>query len=160
MDIYKRSWETHQYIKKLPVEELFTDYPLVSPSPKDYLDYFTLPANNYGTLIFSTGPHFTKREFAFKSEPNGLPDIVTLYDAVVRDWVSQAAGYLAADKVKARKVVVRSTSSGHRDCDSYVRPLEEDIKEPTGLFNWDRLAEMNDLFEVGLKARSRCWMAC
>ncbi|BGP12336.1 hypothetical protein JCM10213_003857 [Rhodosporidiobolus nylandii] len=141
----------------LPPSQLLTDYPVQSPSSAEYLDRFfsrdgnyTLRsdsssnpgAERYSTLIFSTGAHFTTREFAL---PRGEDGMLSFFGAIAAEWARTAAEYLEQDTL-GRRIFVRSATSGHDRCHEAEGPFEEESPEPEG-YNWAQIPGMNDIFE-------------
>ncbi|GAA6002607.1 hypothetical protein JCM10207_007589 [Rhodosporidiobolus poonsookiae] len=140
-----------------PRKKILTDYPVNSPPIDEYLSRFfsvgeyTDSPERYSTLIFSTGAHFTPREFAF---PRGQPAIQDFFGAVVANWTATAREYLEREDGQGadegdgtrRQILVRAASSGHDECHEAVSPFEDEWPRPKS-YNWAVIPEMNAMFE-------------
>lgn len=140
-------YESSPHSADTPSSQLFTDYPVQSPSIDEYLARFFAPEHRYHALVFSTAAHFTPREFAFRG---GQAAIAPFFQTIARRWVDVAREYLDRDEpTGTREIIVRGASSGHDACHERVGgPLNASETPAQTSYNWGEIPRYNKVFEV------------
>ncbi|TNY21686.1 hypothetical protein DMC30DRAFT_394432 [Rhodotorula diobovata] len=139
-------YESSPHSADTPSSQLFTDYPVQSPSIDEYLARFFAPEHRYHALVFSTAAHFTPREFAFRG---GQAAIAPFFQTIARRWVDVAREYLDRDEpTGTREIIVRGASSGHDACHERVGgPLNASETPAQTSYNWGEIPRYNKVFE-------------
>ena len=135
--------------------KLFSDEHVWTLSPSEYLQVFTapMPQANYGTMIVSTGGHWTTSLFSGlhdeSAEGNGIRGVLQLFKTAMPQWAQEVQSTLdqEADKAK-RRVVIRAYLPGHEDCHNYREPWTKVKPFVWNWFNWGSIWEFNQIFEV------------
>lgn len=142
---------------------LFSEEGFWSLSPKEYMPIFTAPAPeaNYGTLIASTGGHWTTtllHGFHDESKEHsgyGIFDVLEFFEKAMQKWAKDVQDALYADQrngnlgVKIpRKVVVRAYLPGHEDCRNIYEPWTYWHPYKWNWYNWAWIGNFNQVFQV------------
>ncbi|GJN94628.1 hypothetical protein Rhopal_007711-T1 [Rhodotorula paludigena] len=109
---------------------------------------------HYRALIFSTGPHFSARQFDFNLGASGaeraaeLIDVVPteFFELVMRSWLDRTRAALdsASEAERAGKeVLLRPTNVGHDFCHDAPGPDEEEDRSKSTSFYWNQLWDMS-----------------
>ena len=144
--------------------ELFSEERFWSLSPKEYMPMFLapLPEANYGTLVVSTGGHWTTtllhgfRDESKKDSGYGIDGVIKFFDHAMRKWATDVQFALDADQrnrnnarhKQYRRVVVRAYLPGHEDCHKIFQPWTHWHKPKWDWFNWSWIKDFNTVFEV------------
>lgn len=125
----------------------------------------SLPEANYGTLIASTGGHWTTTVFhGFRNESRkdsgyGIEKVLEFFDHAMKKWAADVQEALYADQrlgnggLKApRRVVVRAYLPGHEDCHNIFEPWTYLHKPNWDWYNWSWIKDFNAIFQVRILA--------
>ena len=143
-------------------KSLFSDETTWSLSPSEYMPIFlaSLPEGNFGTLIVSTGGHWTttlmsafRDEEAGEEAGYGIEGVKAFFKVAMRTWAGQVQD--AIDKyrrnggTRPKQVVVRAYLPGHEDCHDHRKPWT--VIEPYQFrwYNWPWIQDFNAIFKVG-----------
>ncbi|KDQ55677.1 hypothetical protein JAAARDRAFT_133460 [Jaapia argillacea MUCL 33604] len=147
---------------------LFSDETTWNMSPSEYMPIFLapLPEANYGTLIVSTGGHWTTtlfqgyRDESLTSSGYGILNLLSFFresmdlfasmvqKAINEDRVRQAVQAKGAGRrVVERKVVARAYLPGHEDCHSWREPWSVYKPFVWNWYNWAWIGDFNRVFE-------------
>lgn len=148
---------------------LFSDEATWDLSPTYYLDLFTgsLPQANYGTMVVSTGGHWTTTLFSgFKDEAAtqsgyGINNVIAFFKHAMHSWAKQVQhrldvdeGYIRRGYIRGlgtrgkRRVVARAYLPGHEDCHDFKKPWTTIQPFVWNWYNWGNIWEFNQVFEV------------
>lgn len=142
--------------------ELFSEEGFWSISPQEYMKIFTAPApeGNYGTLIASTGGHWTttllhgfRDEEAGNDAGFGIEGVIGFFNHAMTKWANDVQELIYEDqrvnvRRKPRRVVVRAYTPGHEDCKNYKEPWDVYIPGRWRFYNWFWIKDYNQVFEV------------
>jgi hypothetical protein len=146
---------------------LFSEEGFWSLSPKDYMPIFMapLPEANYGTLIASSGGHWTTTLFhGFRDESKkdsgyGIEGVLEFFDHAMKKWAADVQEVLYADQRNGngghktpRRVVVRAYLPGHEDCHNIYEPWTYWHKPKWDWYNWSWIKDFNKIFQRLLSA--------
>ncbi|KAK2464327.1 hypothetical protein APHAL10511_003784 [Amanita phalloides] len=145
--------------------KLFSDVPVWTLSPSEYLEIFTapLPRANYRTMIVSTAGHWNTMEFAGlrdeskSSEGYGIDGVLKLFGSAMPRWANVIQSTLTRHKladIGKRRVVVRAYLPGHEDCHKYREPWTTIQPFEWNWFNWAYIWEFNQIFETVVSDRN------
>lgn len=156
----------HRYFS--PNDTLFNSDEVIWTAPvHDYVDQFLspLPKANYGTMIVSTGGHWTTTLFSYfrdeekkKDSGYGMDDLLEFFEFAMQSWAAKVQTALSKEErrlgvKRARKerkrVVVRAYLPGHEDCHRFREPWKEIQPFVWNWFNWGYIWDFNARFEVG-----------
>lgn len=154
-------------------ESIFSDEGVWNIAPSEYVKIFTapLPQGNYGTLIISTGGHWTTTLFAGLKDTNmykdGIQNVLDFFGESMAAWAKEVQHLLnkadAVDRQRSRsmaedglettpkaprQVVVRAYLPGHEDCHDHREPWTTYQRGPNGWYNWHQIGDFNRVFEV------------
>lgn len=160
----------HQKIYNPPPGfKLFGEDQVWSFSLRDSMELFTspLPGANYGTLVVSTGGHWTTTTLAgFRDESKsekgyGIDKVIEFFGHAMKSWTAGVQAALSIDQESRdggvvlknggrgrRRAVVRAYLPGHEDCHSHKNPWREVQPFQWNWFNWGNIWEFNQVFEV------------
>lgn len=128
------------------------------------------PEANYGTLVVSTGGHWTTTTMrAFRDEEAGqyagygIQNVIAFFKVAMRTWAGQVQDaiteYHRNGGRRPKQVVVRAYLPGHEDCHNYLEPTTEIPSWQNRWFNWPWIENFNEEFQVGFSKRIRTvWM--
>lgn len=146
-----------------PNESLFGPEAVWTVPVQEYLDVFFSPMSkgNYGTMIVSTGGHWTTSLFRyFKDEGNGIEDLLEFFEFAMVQWGAQVQtaiwkeqkrlGVKTSSKVGPKKVVVRAYLPGHEDCHAFRKAWTEIKPFRWNWYNWGSIEDFNARFKVWL----------
>lgn len=151
---------------------LFSAEQFWSLSPEYYVRDLFLNGN-YGTLIVSTGGHWTVTLMsAFHDEgarAGGIDGVLEFFDASMHRWAEDVQGILDEWERRGKRwgfgwrrerkrVVVRAYLPGHEDCHNERAPWKEWRPFVWNWYNWGNIWEFNKIFEVRVCA-SVCFAA-
>lgn len=163
---------TSLYQKKYnPTEEfkLFGEEQVWSLSLRESMDLFTapLPKANYGTMVVSTGGHWTTttlsglRDESKSEEGYGIEKVIELFghamtmwsegvqSGLITDYKSREGGVVLKNGARGkRRVVVRAYLPGHEDCHQHKNPWRKVKPFQWNWYNWGNIWEFNEVFEV------------
>lgn len=156
--------------------KLFSDVTVYTLSPTEYLPLFTaeLPLGGYSTMVVSTGGHWTTGVFSglandahIRTSPHeddmeeegqrveGIDRVIdlfresmTVWAGAVQDAVEGAGQREPRSPEREKHVLVRAYLPGHEDCHDFRAPWTEIKPFVWGWYNWARIWEFNDVFEV------------
>lgn len=110
---------------------------------------------NYRALVFSTGAHFSARQFDFNGGASGRPDLedeapTEFFQLAMRAWVARVAEAMgeAGRAGEGKEVLIRPTNVGHDACHEALAPLKEVDRSASVAYNWKELWRMNEAAEV------------
>ncbi|KAH7916628.1 hypothetical protein BJ138DRAFT_1202104 [Hygrophoropsis aurantiaca] len=140
---------------------LFSDEATWSMSPAEYMPKFLqlLPDANYGTLVVSTGGHWTttlmsafRDEAAGEDAGYGIQGVLAFFKEAMRTWagqVQEALDQYRRDGGKMQKqVVVRAYLPGHDNCHNIKSPWTSIIPFPVKYYNWPWIDDFNTRFQA------------
>ncbi|KAF9439979.1 hypothetical protein P691DRAFT_715732, partial [Macrolepiota fuliginosa MF-IS2] len=160
----------HPYFS--PNDTLFSQEAVWTMPIHEYLDTFLspLPKANYGTMIISTGGHWTTTLFSYFREEEkedsgfGIDRVLDFFDYAMQSWAAEVQmalwkeerrlGVKAARKEK-KKVIVRAFPSGHEDCHSFRQAWKEVQPFMLKWYNWGNIWEFNARFQNILSSRKK-----
>ncbi|KAI0784628.1 hypothetical protein C8Q75DRAFT_375832 [Abortiporus biennis] len=139
---------------------LFSDEPYWSLPPSEYLSMFQkpLPEGNYGTLVLSTGGHWTTslfsgfvdEKFADMGLPRGMDGVIDFFNKAMKTWADEVQKALSNDhsrrRGQRRQVVIRPYVPGHDNCHNIYQPWHEDVLSMHYTSNWGYSSEFNRIF--------------
>lgn len=144
--------------------ELFSDERFWTLSPKEYMPIFLapLPEANYGTLIASTGGHWTTtllhgyRDDSKKHSGYGIEGVLEFFNHAMKKWATDVQEALDAHQRNrnnaghktSRRVVVRAYLPGHEDCRNILEPWTHWHKPKWDWYNWSWIKDFNKIFQV------------
>ncbi|KAF7976817.1 hypothetical protein HWV62_5492 [Athelia sp. TMB] len=150
--------------------ELFSEESFWSLSPQEYMALFTAPApaGNYGTLIASTGGHWTttllhgfRDDAAGVDAGFGIAGVIGFFEHAMERWAREVQALLDADRRadprpgrRPRRVVVRAYTPGHEDCKDHREPWRMYQPGRWKHYNWFWIKDYNQIFEKVLKSAS------
>lgn len=139
---------------------LFSDEKVWSMGPSEYMDLFLepLPKGGYGTMVVSTGGHWTTtvfggfRDEAKAEEGYGISSVIQFFGQAMQVWAGKIQDALYKEGGRGarreRQVVVRAYLPGHEDCHSWREPWAEVHPFDWNWYNWGNIWEFNKVFEV------------
>ncbi len=159
--------ELHRALYDPPEDfSLFSEEQAWNLSPDYYLQLFAapLPEANYGSMILSTGGHWTTtllsgyRDESKEEQGFGIDGVVRFFREAMSFWANQVQSgvrsmggqVLANGKRGRRQVVVRAYLPGHEDCHKAQEPWTEIQPWIWKWFNWANIEEYNQVFQVCL----------
>ncbi|KIY64297.1 hypothetical protein CYLTODRAFT_493228 [Cylindrobasidium torrendii FP15055 ss-10] len=133
-----------------------------------------LPEANYGTMVASTGGHWTTTLFAGyrdeskASEGYGIDGVVAFFEQAMTKWAGdvqdaldesqggrKSGGVVQANGKKApRQVVIRAYLPGHEDCHDHKKAWTDIQPMRWFWYNWGNIWQYNDVFERVLSSPS------
>lgn len=140
--------------------------------PEEYLGMLTSPDTNYGTIVASTGGHWTVGTFPGLKDTSlpgdGIQNVLDFFEESMPVWATLVQSYLK-DKQKAgrsgdgwtkggrkRRVVVRAYLPGHDGCHYHHEPWKTYEQADMWLsYNWGQIGTFNQMFEVRCSCISR-----
>jgi hypothetical protein len=143
--------------------ELFSKEQFWSLSPKEYMPMFLapLPEANYGTIIASTGGHWTTtvlrglRDESKKDTGYGIEGVLEFFNHAMKKWATDVQEALHADQRNGnggrktpRRVVVRAYLPGHEDCHNIYEPWTYWHNPKWNWYNWTWIKDFNKIFQV------------
>lgn len=144
-----------------PDFSLFSDEAVWSLPASEYMELFQkpLPEANYGTLIVSTGGHWTTtlmsgfRDESQESDGFGIYDVLAFFREAMKTWADSVQELLLLDDYTAenrrrRQVIVRAYLPGHEDCHSYREPWSIRLPDKWSWYNWPWIEDFNEIFSV------------
>ncbi|TEB28042.1 hypothetical protein FA13DRAFT_1755903 [Coprinellus micaceus] len=160
---------------------LFSGEETHTRSAKEALDLLTapLPYGNYGTMVVSTGGHWTTTLFSGyrdgTKEGWGVDGVVSFYEHVARRWVWEVQDRLSSEMQKERdvmmdvpgrpgalssgpssrkrNVVIRPYLPGHDECREAKGVLKEVMVMEYEKYNWRHIWKYNHILETLLTDR-------
>lgn len=135
----------------------------------EYLDIFFSPAN-YGTMVVSTGGHWTTTLFSYfrdeskKDSGYGIESVLHFFEVSMQKWASEVQMALWKDEKRGgakrtrkggKRVVIRAYLPGHEDCHSFRKPWAEVQPFVWNWYNWGNIWDFNLRFEKVLSAREK-----
>lgn len=152
----------HRYFS--PNDSLFSGEAVWTTPIHDYLDLFLspLPKANYGTMIVSTGGHWTTTLFSYfhddekKNSGNGIDGVLEFFEYAMQSWAAEVQTALSKEEKrlgpkmrrKGKKVVVRAYLPGHEDCHSFRQAWKEVEPFKWNWYNWGSIWDFNVRFQV------------
>ncbi|PFH53720.1 hypothetical protein AMATHDRAFT_136828 [Amanita thiersii Skay4041] len=144
--------------------KLFSDEPVWTLPPSDYLANFTapLPHGNYRTMVVSTAGHWTTTLFSgFRDEKKaskgyGIDRVLKLFNIAMKKWSDEVQSALRRNEISGagkRRVLIRAYLPGHEDCHSHREPWTKIKSYSQNWYNWNNIKEFNNIFERVLSAR-------
>lgn len=140
---------------------LFSHELFWSIAPSEYLALFQrpLPEANYGTMIVSTGGHWTTHLFTgfldetLTEEQSGIHGILDFFREAMTKWTEEIQAAMTSDvgtagKRRKREVIVRPYLPGHEDCHNWREPWSYHHPFRQGLWNWEYIKDFNRIFSV------------
>ncbi|EMD33751.1 hypothetical protein CERSUDRAFT_108038 [Gelatoporia subvermispora B] len=143
----------HEMHHPPPEFNLFSDEAYWSLSPRDYMEIFyrPLPEGNYGTLIVSTGGHWTTTLLGGlrnnTAADNGIAAVLELFQESMRVWADEVQQAIWHSGDTSKQVVIRAYLPGHEDCHSQRQPWTEYQPFRWGWYNWPDIKDFNAIFE-------------
>lgn len=155
-------------------ESLFSDEAAWNLSPAEYLKVFMspLPHGNYGTMVVSTGGHWTTTLLAGLKDTHmykdGIQNVIDFFGEAMEAWATEVqmllddaravdweqrrveVGKLRGRPVVPKQVVVRAYLPGHEDCHDHRKPWTVYKPGRWGWYNWNSISDFNRAFEVRL----------
>lgn len=150
--------------------ELFGGDLVIDVPAVEYLRLFTapLPEANYGTLVVSTGGHWTPWTlYGLHNDPAPHSDEASVFglfeesmmawSGLVQSWLRRArlhddaeyGGGAMTMGGRRRQAVVRAYLPGHDNCHSFHRPWAVyEQANMTLTWNWEWIGPLNRIFEV------------
>ncbi|KAI0930047.1 hypothetical protein AcV5_006854 [Taiwanofungus camphoratus] len=139
-----------------PAAALFGDERAWSMPPAEYVDAFL--AGGYGTLVASTGGHWTTTLFAGLRDEDapplyGIGRVLELFGHAMRRWAGAVQARLDEAReregrgARKRQVVVRAYLPGHEDCHAERAPWAEYRPFRFNWYNWASIGDFNAVFE-------------
>jgi hypothetical protein len=148
----------------LPNDTLFGDEGVWTLPIQEYLDVFfsPMPKGNYGTMIVSTGGHWTTTLFKYFRDGDkmdsgyGIDDLLEFFEFAMSQWGAEVQTAIwkeekrlgVKSKVGTKKVVVRAYLPGHEDCHSFRKAWTEVEPFKWNWFNWGNIWDFNARFQV------------
>ncbi|KAF8898089.1 hypothetical protein CPB85DRAFT_1377616 [Mucidula mucida] len=143
--------------------QLFSEEAAWSLNLDYYMDLFTapLPEANYGTLVASTGGHWTTtlfsgyRDESKSSEGYGIAGVIEFFEIAMTKWATDVQRRLFAQdgfilpngRHGQRQVVVRAYLPGHEDCHDHRDPWTEIQPMRWFWYNWGNIWQFNEVFQ-------------
>ncbi|XP_006457300.1 hypothetical protein AGABI2DRAFT_229641 [Agaricus bisporus var. bisporus H97] len=159
----------HPYFS--PNDTLFGDEGVWTSPIREYLDLFfsPIPKGNYGTMIVSTGGHWTTRVFEYFLDKDkedsgyGIDNVLEFFEFAMLQWTAEVQTEIwkeqkrlgVKSRTKAKKVVVRAYLPGHEDCHSFRKAWTEIEPFKWNWFNWGSIWDFNARFENILSLRKK-----
>ncbi|OJA09987.1 hypothetical protein AZE42_03825 [Rhizopogon vesiculosus] len=147
-------------------ESVFSKEQFWSLSPSEYMPMFLAapPESNYGTLVVSTGGHWTtgtlnafRNEDAGEDAGYGVQQILVFFKVAMRTWAGQVQDamteYRRNGGKRPKQVVVRAYLPGHEDCHDYLEPTTTIPKFNWKFYNWPWIKDFNSEFQELLSSR-------
>jgi hypothetical protein len=146
-------------------DTLFSEEGVWSMPVHEYLDIFlsASPKANYGTMIVSTGGHWTTTLFSyFRDEEKtdsgyGINDVLDFFEFAMESWAAEVQMALWKEERRLgpkivrkgkKKVVVRAYLPGHEDCHSHREAWTEVQPFVWNWYNWGNIWDFNARFQV------------
>lgn len=152
-------------------ETVFSEEQFWSLSPSEYMPMFLAspPESNYGTLVVSTGGHWTTTTLsAFRDEDAGedagygVQHILAFFKVAMRTWAGQVQDamteYRRNGGKRPKQVVVRAYLPGHENCHNIFEPTRTIPSWINKWYNWPWIQDFNAEFQVGSSNRIRVQM--
>ncbi|KAJ8586121.1 hypothetical protein M405DRAFT_772077 [Rhizopogon salebrosus TDB-379] len=152
---------SNQTYPSTKAESLFSPEQFWSLSPSEYMPTFLAspPEANYGTLVVSTGGHWTTTTMrAFRDEEAGqyagygIQNVIAFFKVAMRTWAGQVQDaiteYHRNGGKRPKQVVVRAYLPGHEDCHNYLEPTTEIPSWQNRWFNWPWIENFNEEFQT------------
>lgn len=154
VQLYRDTYDPPSDFKLLSEERYW------SMSPSEYMDIFQ-KEGNYGTLVISTGGHWTVTLFSGLEE---IDRVLEFFRVAMKRWADDVTALLArapqtAGKRRFRQVVIRAYLPGHEDCHSYRQPWTTYQPFKWNWYNWGQIKDFNAIFDVSLPT-SFSWETC
>ena len=131
---------------------LFSEEAFWSLSPHEYVQQFTSKENNYQTMVVSTAGHWTTNVFRAMEDPEnkggGVGNVLYFFQHAVAMWADLVQKILNESDRNDRQVVVRAYLPGHENCFNLFEPYTYIHEYTTQWWNWNWIAEYNDIFHV------------
>ncbi|BGP52442.1 hypothetical protein JCM10450v2_008420 [Rhodotorula kratochvilovae] len=105
---------------------------------------------HYRALIFSTGAHFSARQFDFNGADDALENAAPteFFRFALRTWLARVSDAMQeGGRGQGKEVLVRPTNTGHDGCHDARGPLEEVDRGASVMWNWKELWRMNEAAE-------------
>jgi len=131
-----------------PEFELLSNETFWSMSPVEYMDIFQ-NQGNYGTLVISTGGHWTVSLFAGLKE---IDRVLDFFRVAMKKWADDVTAMLArapqtAGERRSRQVVIRAYLPGHEDCHDHREPWVTYQPFKWNWYNWGQIKDFNRIFQ-------------
>lgn len=152
----------HPYFS--PNDTLFSEEAVWTKPLHEYLDIFLAPPpkGNYGTMIVSTGGHWTTTLFSYfrdeekKDSGYGIDGVLDFFELAMQGWAAEVQTALSKEERrlgvkrgrKGKKVVVRAYLPGHEDCHSFRQARKEVQPFVWNWYNWGNIWDFNARFQV------------
>ena len=143
-------------------KNLFSEETTWSLSPSEYMPIFlsSPPEGNFGTLVVSTGGHWTttlmsafRDEEAGEEAGYGIENVKTFFKVAMRTWAGQVQDaideYRRNGGTRPKQAVVRAYLPGHEDCHDHHEPWSEIQPFRFRWYNWPWIQDYNAIFKVG-----------
>jgi len=141
-------------------KSLFSDEMTWSLSPSEYMPTLLAspPEGNFGTLIVSTGGHWTttlmsafRDEEAGEAVGYGIEGVKAFFKVAMRTWAGQVQDaideYRRNGGTRPKQVVVRAYLPGHEDCHDHREPWTEIQPYQFRWYNWPWIQDYNAIFK-------------
>ncbi|OCH87641.1 hypothetical protein OBBRIDRAFT_735813 [Obba rivulosa] len=144
----------HEMHHPPPEFQLFSEEKYWSMSPKEYMQilYSPLPRANYGTLIVSTGGHWTTTLLGGlrnQTAPgHGIDAVLELFKESMVAWADEVQQTIWHSGDAMKQVIVRAYLPGHEDCQEHREPWKEYQPFRWNWYNWAFIKDFNAIFEV------------
>ncbi|KIJ60062.1 hypothetical protein HYDPIDRAFT_99472 [Hydnomerulius pinastri MD-312] len=139
---------------------LFSEESTWSMSPSEYMPTLlsSPPEANYGTLVVSTGGHWTTTLMsAFRDEEAGedagfgIEGVKAFFKVAMRTWAGQVQDaineYRRNGGTRQKQVVVRAYLPGHDNCHNHFEPWTEIEPYTRKWYNWPWIKDFNSIFQ-------------
>ena len=144
-------------------KSLFSEESTWSLSPSEYMPILlsSPPEGNFGTLVVSTGGHWTTTLMsAFRDEEAGdeagygIENVKAFFKVAMRTWAGQVQDaideYRRNGGTRPKQAVVRAYLPGHEDCHNHREPWKEIQPYENRWYNWPWIQDYNAIFKVGV----------
>ncbi|KAF8547611.1 hypothetical protein OG21DRAFT_1517191 [Imleria badia] len=142
-------------------KSLFSEETTWSLSPSEYMPILlsSPPESNFGTLVVSTGGHWTttlmnalRDEEAGEEAGYGIENVKAFFKVAMRTWAGQVQDaideYRRNGGTRPKQVVVRAYLPGHEDCHNHREPWGEIQPYEFRWYNWPWIKDYNAIFKV------------
>jgi hypothetical protein len=147
-------------------KSLFSEETMWSISPSEYMPILlsSPPEGNFGTLVVSTGGHWTTTLMsAFRDEEAGdeagygIEGVKAFFKVAMRTWAGQVQDaideYRRNGGTRPKQVVVRAYLPGHEDCHNHHEPWTAVQPYQWRWYNWPWIQDYNAIFKDLLGSR-------
>ncbi|KXN85845.1 hypothetical protein AN958_10789 [Leucoagaricus sp. SymC.cos] len=155
-----------------PNDTLFSEEGVWTMPIHDYLDIFfsPLPKANYGTMVVSTGGHWTTTLFSYfrdeekKDSGYGIDGVLEFFEFAMESWAAEVQTAIWKEERRLglkrvrkgkKKVVVRAYLPGHEDCHAHREAWTEVMPFVWNWYNWGNIWDFNARFQKILTATKK-----